>query len=57
VLSALRPSGLTLGQRWLSVKHDVYEKVEDVKTRIQCAHAPHEMCTTFLPSHACVSGE
>ena len=36
VQAADRPS-LTLRQRWLSVKHDVYEKVDDVKSSIKCA--------------------
>ena len=53
VLAALRPSGLTLGQRWLSVKHDVFEKVEDVKARIQCAHAlAHCALPSFPLMHA-----
>ena len=49
VLAALRPSGLTLGQRWLSVKHDVYEAVDGVKGRIQCAHG-----LAIKAAHACM---
>ena len=36
--AANRPSSLTLGQRWLSVKHDVSERAEGVQSWLRCAH-------------------